>query len=52
MVCLLIDLGWSIVFLFSILIYGLVLWLLKLEPDDKDFWSGLTALRGEKEQRV
>lgn len=38
----------SIVFLFSILIYGLVLWLLKLEPEDKDFWSGLIILKGGK----
>ena len=41
----------SIVFLSSILIYGIVLWFLKLEPEDKDFWSGLIMLRGEKEQR-
>ena len=42
----------SVVFLFSIVIYGFVLWLLKLEPEDKDFWSGLNILRGEKEQRL
>ena len=41
----------SIVVLFSILIYGFVLWFLKLEPEDKDFWSGLIILRGRKAQR-
>ena len=41
----------SIVSLSSILIYGFVLWLLNLEPEDKDFWSGLIILRGDKEQR-
>ena len=35
----------SIVFLCSILVYGFILWLLKLEPEDKDFWIGLTVLR-------
>ena len=42
----------SIVTLSSILIYGFVLWFLKLEPEDKDFWSGLNILRGEKKQRL
>ena len=41
----------SIVFLCSIIIYGFILWLLKLEPEDKDFWSGLIILRGENKQR-
>jgi len=40
----------SVVFLFSIFIYGFILWFLKLEPEDKDFWSGLNVLRGAKEQ--
>ena len=34
----------SMVFLCSILVYGFVLWLLKLEPEDKDFLSGLNIL--------
>ena len=34
----------SIVFLCSILVYGFVLWLLKLEPEDIDFLSGLNTL--------
>ena len=41
----------TLVFLFSILIYGFVLWLLKLEPEDKDFWSGLIILRRQKGKR-
>jgi len=41
----------SIVFLISILIYGFVLLLLQLEPEDKDFWSGLIILRGEKKNK-
>ena len=40
----------SIVVLCSILVYGFILWLLKLEPEDKDFWIGLTVLRGLKEK--
>ena len=39
----------SIVTISSILIYGFILWLLKLEPEDKDFWSGLIILKGGKE---
>lgn len=41
----------TLVFLFSILIYGFVLWFLKLEPEDKDFWSGLIILRRQKGKR-
>ena len=41
----------SIVTLSSILIYGFVLWLMKLEPEDKDFWSGLIILMGKKAQK-
>ena len=29
---------------FSIIIYGLILWLLKLEPEDYDFLYGLNIL--------
>ena len=39
----------SIVFLCTILVYGFVLWVLKLEPEDHDFWSGLIILKGGKE---
>ena len=42
----------SIVFLISILIYGFALLLLQLEPEDKDFWSGLIILRGEKKKNT
>ena len=33
-----------LVFLMVIIIYGLSLWLLKFEPEDKDFLSGLNIL--------
>ena len=39
----------SIVFLCSILVYGFVLWILKLEPEDKDFWFGLVMLKSRQE---
>ena len=40
----------SIVFFCSIMIYGFVLWFLKLEPEDKDFWSGIVMLKvGKKD---
>ena len=39
----------SIATLSSILIYGFVLCVLKLEPEDHDFWSGLIILKGGKD---
>ena len=41
----------SLVLLCTILVYGFVLWLLHLEPEDKDFFSGLVILKGGQEKR-